>query len=118
MLHSRRGRKGNRGRTAIGNKDAKGNRELRVLCVLAAAVAFCALAANAQAIAIASIHAYQHTLSPAAARIGLRCRFTPTCSRYAETAIVRDGVIRGGARALARVARCGPWTPPGTLDEP
>jgi len=86
--------------------------------VLAAALVLCVLAANAQSIAIASIHAYQRTLSPAAARIGLRCRFTPTCSRFAETAIMRDGVIRGGVRALARVARCGPWTPQGTLDEP
>ena len=88
------------------------------MCAIAAALAFWVLADNAQAIAIASIHTYQRALSPAAGRIGLRCRFTPTCSRYAETAIVRDGVIRGGARALARVARCGPWTAPGTLDEP
>jgi len=77
-----------------------------------------ALAANAQAIAIASIHGYQRALSPAAARIGLRCRFTPTCSRYAETVIARDGALRGGLRALARIARCGPWTAPGTRDEP
>jgi putative membrane protein insertion efficiency factor len=73
---------------------------------------------NGQSIAIASIHGYRRALSPVAARIGLRCRFTPTCSRYAETAIARDGLLRGGARALARVARCGPWTPQGTLDEP
>ena len=76
------------------------------------------MAANAQAIAIASIHGYQHALSPAAARIGLRCRFTPTCSRYAETVIARDGVLRGGLRAVARIARCGPWTPQGTRDDP
>ncbi|HKB09230.1 MAG TPA: membrane protein insertion efficiency factor YidD [Vicinamibacterales bacterium] len=74
--------------------------------------------ANAQAIALASIHGYQRALSPVAARIGWRCRFTPTCSRYAEAVIARDGVIRGGARALARIARCGPWTPAGTRDEP
>ena len=73
---------------------------------------------NAQAIAIASIHGYRRALSPVAARIGLRCRFTPTCSRYAETVIARDGVLRGGARAIARIARCGPWTAAGTRDEP
>ena len=77
-----------------------------------------AAAVNARPIAIGSIHAYQRVLSPVAARIGLRCRFTPTCSRFAERAIVRDGVLRGGARALARIARCGPWTPVGTVDEP
>jgi len=81
-----------------------------VLCVAAVA--------NAQAIAIASIHGYQRALSPAAARIGLRCRFTPTCSRYAETVIARDGALRGGMKAMARIARCGPWTPQGTRDEP
>jgi len=85
-----------------------------VLALTACVVA----AANASAIAIASIHGYQRTLSPVAARIGLRCRFTPTCSRYAETVIARDGAVRGGARAIARIARCGPWTPQGTRDEP
>ena len=73
---------------------------------------------NAQAIALGGIHVYQRAPSPIAARIGLECRFTPTCSRYAETVITRDGVVRGGWRALKRVARCGPWTPPGTRDEP
>ena len=78
----------------------------------------CALALNAQPLALAGIHAYQRTLSPLAARAGLRCRFTPTCSRYAESVIARDGVVRGGWRAIRRVARCGPWTPIGTVDEP
>jgi putative membrane protein insertion efficiency factor len=78
-----------------------------------------ALAAwNAQPLALSSIHIYQRTLAPAAARIGLQCRFTPTCSRYAEEVIARDGAVRGGWLALKRVARCGPWTPPGTLDRP
>ena len=73
---------------------------------------------NARAVTIQSIHLYQRALAPGAARIGLRCRFTPTCSRYAETVIARDGVLRGGWRAVKRVARCGPWTPQGTRDEP
>jgi putative membrane protein insertion efficiency factor len=37
------------------------------------------------------------------------CRYTPTCSRYAEEAIQRFGVWRGGALALARLTRCHPW---------
>jgi putative membrane protein insertion efficiency factor len=73
---------------------------------------------NAQAIAIASIHGYQRTLAPLAARAGARCRFTPTCSRYAEIVIERDGVVRGGWRAVKRIARCNPWTEMGTRDEP
>jgi putative membrane protein insertion efficiency factor len=73
---------------------------------------------NAQTIVLAGIHGYQRVLSPMAVRAGLRCRFTPTCSRYAEAVIVRDGVVRGGLKAITRIARCGPWTAPGTRDEP
>ncbi len=81
-------------------------------------VVACLLALNAQPLAIAGIHAYQRTLSPLAAHVGLRCRFTPTCSRYAETVIARDGMLRGGWKAVKRIARCGPWTPMGTSDQP
>jgi putative membrane protein insertion efficiency factor len=69
-------------------------------------------------LAVAGIHAYQRTLSPAAARAGAMCRFTPTCSHYAETVIARDGTLRGGWRSIRRIARCGPWTPEGTVDRP
>jgi putative membrane protein insertion efficiency factor len=79
---------------------------------------FVAAAWNAQPIAVGAIHFYQRAVAPAAARVGLRCRFTPTCSRYAEAVITRDGVVRGGVKAIARIARCGPWTPPGTRDDP
>jgi uncharacterized protein len=73
---------------------------------------------NAQRIAIAGIHGYQRVLSPIADTAGIRCRFTPSCSHYAETVIRRDGAVRGGWHALKRIARCGPWTPMGTRDEP
>jgi len=69
-------------------------------------------------LAMAGIHLYQRALSPAAARTGAVCRFTPTCSRYAETVIARDGIVRGGWLAVKRIARCGPWTPAGTKDPP
>jgi uncharacterized protein len=89
---------------------------------VAALVAFCvALSVSAlegQTIAIGGIHFYQRTLSPAAAHLGIRCRFTPTCSRYAETVITRDGLLRGGLKAAKRIARCGPWTRAGTVDAP
>ena len=73
---------------------------------------------NAQAIALGGIHGSQRVLSPLAAQMGVRCRFTPTCSRYAETAIARDGVVRGGWKTVKRIARCYPLTPFGTRDEP
>ena len=69
-------------------------------------------------LAVAGIHLYQRALSPSAARAGTVCRFTPTCSRYAEAVVTRDGILRGGWLAMWRIARCGPWTPAGTKDPP
>jgi putative membrane protein insertion efficiency factor len=36
------------------------------------------------------------------------CRFEPTCSRYACEALQKYGLVRGTARALARLLRCHP----------
>jgi putative membrane protein insertion efficiency factor len=36
------------------------------------------------------------------------CRFTPTCSEYAITAIERFGAVKGGGLALWRILRCNP----------
>jgi putative membrane protein insertion efficiency factor len=69
-------------------------------------------------VTIAAIHGYQHTMAPVLDRAGVRCRFTTTCSYYAEAVIRKHGVIGGGWRTIVRLARCGPWTPPGTVDEP
>ena len=70
------------------------------------------------ALAVGAIHTYQRTLSPLVRRAGIECRFTPTCSRYAEVVIARDGLLSGGWKAVRRLARCGPWTAKGTVDEP
>ena len=67
---------------------------------------------------LAAIDGYQATLSPRLGAAGVRCRFTPTCSRYAEAVIRRDGTAAGTARAAVRLLRCGPWTPAGTVDPP
>ncbi len=67
---------------------------------------------------VAAIDLYQRSLSPWAAVIGARCRFEPTCSRYAEAAIGRLGAARGLLATTIRLARCGPWTPQGTVDPP
>ncbi len=38
-----------------------------------------------------------------------RCRFQPTCSQYALTAIERFGVVKGGTMATKRILSCHPW---------
>ncbi len=38
------------------------------------------------------------------------CRFYPSCSAYAVTALVRFGPFKGGWLAVRRVARCHPWS--------
>ena len=37
------------------------------------------------------------------------CRYKPSCSTYAITAIERYGAARGGWMALKRILRCHPW---------
>ncbi|NLO84205.1 MAG: membrane protein insertion efficiency factor YidD [Clostridiales bacterium] len=39
-----------------------------------------------------------------------RCRYVPTCSQYAVTAIERYGAWRGGWMALYRIIRCNPFS--------
>ena len=68
--------------------------------------------------AVGAIHVYQATLSPLYARLGVQCKFTPTCSHYGEAVIRRFGAMRGGWMAAKRIFRCGPWTPLGTVDPP
>lgn len=48
---------------------------------------------------------YRFVLSP---WIGNHCRFHPTCSRYATTAIERFGAWRGSYLALRRLLKCHP----------
>jgi len=38
------------------------------------------------------------------------CRFKPTCSEYAISAIEGHGLLKGGLKAIWRVLRCNPWS--------
>lgn len=67
---------------------------------------------------LAGIHFWQGRVAPVRVAAGARCRFQPSCSRYAEAAIRQDGALVGSLRAGWRILRCGPWTAKGTLDEP
>jgi len=60
-----------------------------------------------RAIVTAPIVAYQRLISPALPR---RCKYEPTCSRYAAEAIRRYGILRGLVLAGWRLLRCNPWS--------
>jgi putative membrane protein insertion efficiency factor len=57
-------------------------------------------------IVMATIRVYQSTIGPALPKA---CRFEPTCSHYAYTALERYGVFKGTWLALRRLARCQPF---------
>lgn len=59
---------------------------------------------------VALLAAYKRHLSPLLPR---SCRFTPTCSEYARLALLRRGLLRGGALTAYRLARCQPFHPGG-----
>ena len=63
----------------------------------------------ARAVAVL-LGAYKQLVSPL---LPPACRFTPTCSVYAREAVLKHGVLRGGAFALRRLARCHPFHPGG-----
>ena len=56
------------------------------------------------------VRGYQLFVSPL---LGPRCRFYPSCSAYALTALQRHGALRGSWLAVRRLARCHPWNPGG-----
>ncbi len=50
---------------------------------------------------------YRRFISPALPR---RCKYEPTCSRYALQALGEYGILRGLALAAWRLLRCNPWS--------
>ena len=60
-----------------------------------------------RAVVTAPIVLYQKLISPAIPR---RCKYEPTCSRYAVEAIQHYGILRGLVLAGWRLLRCNPWS--------
>ena len=64
------------------------------------------LGAPARFALIAMVKGYRATLS---GWLGGQCRFSPSCSHYAEEAIRTRGALRGTALTMWRIARCNPF---------
>lgn len=62
---------------------------------------------------LAAIGAYQRWISPAFPR---RCKYEPTCSRYAAEAVRELGPLRGSIVAGWRLLRCNPLSDGGIDD--
>lgn len=56
---------------------------------------------------ILPIHFYKKFVSPIFPPM---CKYYPSCSSYAVTAIERFGVVKGGIMAFWRLLRCNPYS--------
>jgi putative membrane protein insertion efficiency factor len=61
----------------------------------------------ARHVVVAPIELYRRAISPALPR---RCKYEPSCSRYAAQAIGQFGILRGLVLAGWRLLRCNPWS--------
>jgi hypothetical protein len=64
----------------------------------------------ASRVAVGVIEAYRLLLS---SWLPPSCRFEPCCSRYAQEAIQRFGLVKGAGLAARRIGRCHPFHPGG-----
>ena len=61
-----------------------------------------------KAVFLALIRFYRRWISPRKRKPA--CRYVPTCSQYAVTAIERYGAWKGGRMAIRRLLRCNPFS--------
>lgn len=66
-------------------------------------------------VCVAILRAYRATISPL---YGDVCRYYPSCSQYALTAIQKHGAVKGIALGSWRLVRCHPWAAGGIDDVP
>ena len=60
-----------------------------------------------QSAMLKTVDFYRSAISPN--KGGPTCKFVPTCSQYARTAIARYGAVKGGRLAAWRLMRCHPF---------
>jgi putative membrane protein insertion efficiency factor len=70
-------------------------------------------ASRSQRAVTSAIRGYRRVLSP---RMPVRCRYEPSCSAYGLAAVARHGTRDGLRLTAARLRRCRPGVPYGTVD--
>ena len=68
-------------------------------------------------ILIKLITVYQKTLSPDHGLLRVKypygfCRFYPSCSEYAITALQKHGTLKGTTLSIKRIIKCNPFVEP------
>ena len=61
---------------------------------------------NMKKFVILILRFYKKFISPA---LPDSCRFYPTCSEYAATAVGKYGVLKGSIKSIYRIIRCNPF---------
>ena len=61
---------------------------------------------NMKKFVISILKFYKKFISPA---LPDSCRFYPTCSEYAVTAVEKHGVLKGSIKSIYRIIRCNPF---------
>ena len=61
-------------------------------------------------ILIKLINFYQKRISPAFAKVGVHCKFYPSCSEYMKQAIDKYGCIKGIFLGIIRLLKCNPFS--------
>lgn len=58
-------------------------------------------------VGLGAVRIYRIAISPYHAPV---CRYTPSCSAYAEESLKRYGIFKGGFKAAGRLLRCNPFS--------
>ncbi|MBP7901849.1 MAG: membrane protein insertion efficiency factor YidD [Spirochaetes bacterium] len=61
-------------------------------------------------ILILAVKVYKYVISPL---LPPACRYYPSCSEYAVTALKRYGLLKGSFLSMKRILRCNPFFPGG-----
>jgi uncharacterized protein len=88
-----------------------GDRTRGIAAILLPATVLCLLlfaGSRLTLLEIAGIRAYQRVGSPVT-RHFIHCRFDPTCSTFAVSALERDGFWKGNSKIALRLLHCSPF---------